>query len=596
MAKLKHLAALIFFLTTCCLAGAQTYPVQYIAVDMDSSKLAVAGLTKSFVSRTEANAYLGTLAAALRTKGFMTASIDSIQMDTAGAKVHLFLGGQYRWARISVAPEHEGLLQAARWPRKMQGALIDFKTLESAQNGILDYFEEQGYPFARVSLDSISIIGEEVSAKLNIAQGPLYKIDSIRVFGDARISNLFLQRYLELPPGAPYNKKKLQSISRKIAELTYVTEEKPSDLTLLGTGSVLNLYLKQKRSSQVNALVGILPNSNQLDPRKVLFTVDANILLRNALGNSEVMGFVWQQLQQRSPRLNIMFDQPYFMRTRFGLNFSFDMFRKDSAFLNIIMNLGTSYRIEERQTASVFLQRRLTQTILNEVNTASIVQSHRLPDEADVSSLNLGITYNFNNTNYRLNPRKGANLVLTTTAGNKRIKKNTQVLELKDPGDPSFQFSSLYDSVRLKAYQFRVQGNAERFLPIGRSSTMKLGLQAGIYQSANYFRNEMFQIGGYKTLRGFNEESQYVSQFAIGTLEYRFLFDVNSNFFAFVDGGWGNHVMEAVKHHGYFGTGMGLSLETKAGILSLVWAVGKRDDVQINLRQSKVHLGFVSYF
>ena len=120
---------------------------------------------------------------------------------------------------------------------------------------------------------------------------------------------------------------------------------------------------------------------------------------------------------------------------------------------------------------------------------------------------------------------------------------------------------------------------------------------AGFFQSDNIFRNELFQIGGYKLLRGFDEESQYVSQYAVGTLEYRYLDWAKFFFLWFVDGGWGRNNSQNSKYsHTYFGTGLGLALETKAGIFNLAWAVGKRDDIPFNLRQSKIHFGFVNYF
>jgi hypothetical protein len=95
-------------------------------------------------------------------------------------------------------------------------------------------------------------------------------------------------------------------------------------------------------------------------------------------------------------------------------------------------------------------------------------------------------------------------------------------------------------------------------------------------------------------LRGFDEESQYLSQYAIATLEYRYLIGQNSNFFAFTDGGWGRQTKQLTNT--YLGTGLGLSFETKAGILNLIWAIGKRDDTEFNLRQSKLHFGFANYF
>jgi hypothetical protein len=46
----------------------------------------------------------------------------------------------------------------------------------------------------------------------------------------------------------------------------------------------------------------------------------------------------------------------------------------------------------------------------------------------------------------------------------------------------------------------------------------------------------------------------------------------------------------------YFGTGLGLAFESKVGIFNLAWAVGKRSDAEFNLRQSKIHFGFLNFF
>ena len=120
------------------------------------------------------------------------------------------------------------------------------------------------------------------------------------------------------------------------------------------------------------------------------------------------------------------------------MNFSLDMYKRDSIFLNINMNLGATYRLGNQQTASVFLQRR--QSIVNGIDAASIIQTKQLPQEGDVSSTNLGVGYNYSNTDYRYNPRKGTQFYMTTSAGTKKLKKNNLVLELKDPADPSFKF------------------------------------------------------------------------------------------------------------------------------------------------------------
>jgi hypothetical protein len=313
------------------------------------------------------------------------------------------------------------------------------------------------------------------------------------------------------------------------------------------------------------------------------------------LGAGETIGLNWQQLQVKSPRLSLIYQHPYLFNSPIGLDFAFDMFRKDSTFLNVNLQLGVQYLLSTNQTGKLFMQR--FQTIVNGVNKSFILQNQKLPDEADVSSLNVGVDYEFNNTDYRFNPRKGNEFRVVTTVGTKKLKKNNEILELKDPGNPSFDFGTLYDTVKLKTYQFRIRATATKYLPLGKRSTIKTALNAGMFQSGNVFRNELFQLGGYKLLRGFDEESQYLSQFVIATAEYHYLVGQNSYFYILTDGGWGRNNSQNNKiNYSYFGTGLGLAFETKAGIFNLAWAIGKRNDTQFNLRQSKIHFGFVNYF
>ena len=124
---------------------------------------------------------------------------------------------------------------------------------------------------------------------------------------------------------------------------------------------------------------------------------------------------------------------------------------------------------------------------------------------------------------------------------------------------------------KLKTYQFRVKAMASKYFPLGKQrSTVKTAINAGMFQSKNVFRNELFQLGGYKLLRGFDEESQYLSQYAIGTVEYRYLVGQNSFFYVLADGGWGrNNSQQNKVSYTYFSTGLGLSFETRAGIFIL---------------------------
>ncbi len=579
---------------------AGNYQLSIRFVDKDAAFISTQlGLQTTFANRNACLEYVNQLPSQLQSKGYVTNSIDSLKIDSLSAYMVLFVGEQYRWAQLdarSVAPD---LLNAVGWREKLfADKPMDFTQVQLWQDRFLTQLENTGYPFAKVYLDSLQLEAEKVFALLKVVKGPLYKIDSIRVYGNAKISGDYLQRYLDIPNSSIYNKQKLLGISKKIRELTYVEEEQPANLTMLGTGSVVNLYLKQKKSSQVNVLVGFLPNNDQLSSKKLLLTGEANILLKNALGSGETIGVNWQQIQVKSPRLNLLFQYPYLFHSPVGLDFTFDILRKDSSFVNINLQLGAQYTLNANQSGKLFIQRQQTFISSGSINPAQIIQTRQLPEVGDVSSFNVGVDYELNTTDYRFNPKKGNEFRIITSIGTKTIKKNNEIVTLKDPGDPSFDFDKLYDTIKLKSYQLRARATLAKYFPLANQrSTVKTAINAGAFQSGNIFRNELFQIGGYKLLRGFDEESQYLSHFAIATLEFRYLVGQNSFFYALADGGWGRNNSKNVKvNYTYFGTGLGLAFETKAGVFNLAWAVGKRNDTELNLRQSKIHFGFVNYF
>lgn len=608
MKKLRLQISVLPFLLLSIYTAAQNLPGRqenkyslYVrGVDHDSSAIiSKTGIQTSFASRFDCSVYINNLPVYLQSKGYLTASIDSLQYENEFARIVLFVGERYLWAQLDAKNVEPSILSAIGWRGKMfPDKLIDFTEVQLWEDRILNYLENTGYPFARIDLDSLQISKDKVSALLRVNKGPLYKIDSIRMYGNAKISNSYLQKYLGIPNGSIYSKEKLLLINKKIRELSYVEEDKPADLTRLGTGSVLNMYLKQKKSSQVNVLVGFLPNNNQLSSQKLLITGEGNLNLKNALGTGETIGFNFQALQVESQRLNLNYQQPYFLKSPFGLDFLFDIFRKDSSFVTINLQLGAQYILNNNQSGKLFIQK--NQTIVNEggVNGLFIIQTRRLPAIADVNAISFGLEYDFNSTDYRLNPRKGIDFHIITSIGTKNIKKNNSIVDLKDPNDPTFDFERLYDTIKLKSYQLRVRATAAKYFPLGNQrSTVKTAITSGIFQSGNIFRNELFQIGGYRLLRGFDEESEYLSQFAIATVEYRYLVGQNSFFYVLADGGWGQDNSQRKKlNNTYFSTGLGLAFETKAGIFNLAWAIGKKNDLPFNLRQSKIHFGFVNYF
>ena len=570
------------------------YQLRITYVDKDSSfKPQVLKLQTNFKAQIECEAYIKKIPSNLVAKGYSGVSIDSIIYNKTFAELQLFLGVQ-SWVQLNTDNvEKRALDESGFISKNFTNKPFNTNELLFYKERILNYYEKNGYPFASVFLDSINHTESTVFANLMVKKGPLYHIDSIGVKGNVKVSNSFLQHYLGISAGAIYNKEKLDLVSKRILELPYLQEQQPSDIVMLGTGAILNLYLQSKKSSQVNFLIGFLPDNTETG--KLRITGDVNLNLKNTLGSGETILLNWQQLQLKSPRLNIGFLQPFIFKSPFGIDFSFELFKKDSAFVQLNAQLGIQYLLSANQSGKLFIQKQNTFLLGSGIDTNQVKTTKTLPFNIDVSAVNFGIDYDFNNTNYRFNPKNGNEIKLLASIGIRNINKNNDILNLTDP---LFNYGSLYDSIKLKAYQFKIKVGAAHYFATGKRSTLKTIINGGLFNSPNIFRNELFQIGGYKLLRGFDEESIYATQYGVLTAEYRYLVALNSYLFSFIDAGWTKNKYQLVNiSNKFISTGIGMVFETKLGLLNLSFAVGKRNDVNFNLSQgAKIHFGYINYF
>ena len=592
--NIKRSILLIVYMGIAANAAAQ-YQLRINYIDKDSSFQSQAlKLQFNFKGQFECEEYVKKIPANLNSKGYASASIDAILYNTSFAEIQLFLGVQQNWVQLNTNDIEKKALDESGFVNKIFiNKPFNSKEVANYKERILNYYEKNGYPFASVFLDSIVYKENAMLAKLMVKKGPLYHIDSISIKGKVKISNNFLQHYLGISKGAIYNKEKLDLISKRIIELPYLQEQQPSELMMLGTGAVLNLYLQPKKSSQINFLIGFLPDNSATGKLKI--TGDVNLNLKNSLGLGETILLNWQQLQVQSPRLNVGYLQPFIFKSPFGIDFSFEIFKKDSAFVQLNAQIGVQYLLSSNQSGKLFIQKQNTFLLSSGIDTNQIKITKTLPFNIDVSAVNFGIDYDFNNTNYRFNPKNGNEVKLLASIGIKNINKNNDIVNLTNA---SFNYGTLYDSLKLKAYQFRIKGSVAHYFGAGKRGTVKTIFSGSVFNSPNIFRNELFQIGGNKLLRGFDEESIYATQYGVVTAEYRYLIALNSYLFSFIDAGWIKNKYQLVNiTNNFISTGIGLVFETKLGLLNVSFAVGKRNDINFNLSQSsKIHFGYISYF
>lgn len=538
--------------------------------------------------------YINTIPTLFAAKGYPVASVDSIWEIDNNVHIILYIGKKYNWIQLRTNDIDKTLLNKIGFLSKNYADKpLNISEIDLIKEKLLMYYENQGYPFAYVYLDSVVLNDDKISAALMVNKGILYRIDSINNYGKLKINPKFLQRYLNITNGSIYSREKLKEVDKRMLELPYAQTVQSSTLNMLGSGSILNLYVDSKKSSEASAIIGFLPDANNTG--KLQVTGDVNLDFKNVFGAGEGLLIKYQALQPKSPRLNLGYDKPYILKSAFGLGFLFELFKKDSNFLQVNAQLGLQLNLSNNQSGKILVQWQNTNLLQGGIDTNVIKLQKRLPTNIDVKSVNAGITYEFRNTNYKYNPITGNDISVTALAGVKTFQKNNDILSLKTPG---FNYETLYDSVKLKSYQLRIKITAAHFFKLSKASTFKTAINTGIYSSPTIFRNEVFQIGGYRLLRGFDEESIYATKYAVFTTEYRSLISLNSYLFGFIDAGVNAAKYQNINTSNFFvGSGIGIVYETKAGLLNLSLALGKRNDVPFNIRQaSKIHFGYINYF
>ncbi|PZF73287.1 BamA/TamA family outer membrane protein [Taibaiella soli] len=589
---------ILFFLLLLHLSGmyanAQSYVVLLHSVDSNNTALKKAiEVPEKFYSQLDAYNFFQQLVPQLQEKGYLAASVDSFSVSQAQYDIFLYLGNYYKWSKISFDSIPRALLvSAAINTQQWEGRALNPKQISRMSEKLLQYCEDNGYPFAKVWLDDVHIdsVGG-VEGRFMINRGQVRKIDSIEVVGDIKVSQNYLMRYLDIHKGDLYSEKKLHSISPRLKELPFLQEAQPWSVSFKLLDTRLKLHLAERKANQLNAIVGLLPNSTETN--KFLLTVDALFAFQNILGSGESMSVTYQNLQYKSPSLKVDFAWPYLFNTPIGADGHFEYYRKDTTYRRTLLQLGARYQLTATDYVRVFYQNQSNRLIT--VDTNYVLSTHQLPDNADVSANGGGLELVLNRTDYRISPRKGWQVRLSGSTLLRKVKENDEILALSD--GTGFNYSGLYDSLKNDAYQYHLQADLAYYQPLGKKATLKTAYDGAWISGDHLFRNELYQIGGFKLLRGFDELSIYASMYHVVTVEIRLLLSQNSYVYAFSDNGYvQSHFNGTYTDNIYNGFGVGTTLETKSGLFTISYALGRSDINPVQFKQSKIHFGYVAYF
>ncbi len=526
--------------------------------------------------------------------GYLQATFQEFSHDSTKLKATLFIGSLWEWASLKNGNVDDIILNRIGFKERLyEDKPFQPQQIHQLTESILGYCENNGYPFATVYLDSISIRDQKLSAKVFLSKNQLVTLDSLSIVGDAKIAKPYLASYIGFHFPSIYKEDLIMRISSRIRELPFCSEAKAPQIIFNGDHASLNLFLNKKDASRFDFVLGVLPNSSSTG--KLLVTGDGQLSLVNPFGRGESIFLSFSALQPRTSQGILRADYPYLFNLPFGIDGDFNLYKNDTLYIDVKEQIGLKYLFTGVNYFKFYF-RNASSSMLN-FDSAQVIATKQLPSYLDYQTQSYGIEYRFEHTDYRFNPSRGLNLLLNAEAGNRKVKENAAITQLTDPTDPEFNFESLYDSVNTKEAQYIFRTTLQKYFPLTNRSVFLLAYHGAMIISHDILQNELFRIGGFQLLRGFDEQSIYASQYHVATLEYHYLLSLNSYFYLFFDGSYlQNQTTIPVDNDFPYGFGAGVNFETKAGIFALSYAVGAQQSNPIQFRAAKIHFGYVNYF
>lgn len=519
---------------------------------------------------------------------YFEASIDGLDIRDSIVIVQLHLGEKYENFQIEFSDEF--------------GATKTFKSLNALSTLKKKLLEEQmnnGYPFAKLKFEKLRVEEKELKASLTIEKNERVRFDEIKILGKAKLSQNFLFNYLDIERGAFYDQSLIDDVSRKLKQLNYVQLTGEPKLRFDKEGVDVYVFLDKRKASRFDLLLGLLPLNDPLLEQNLIITTLGLIDLNNVFENGENIYAKFEQLKPLTQELDLKFSWPFLFNSSFGLKSSGSFYKQDTAFIDLEYEIGLRYFLKGNNYIEAYLNNSVTNVL--EIQPAGIINSKSLPSILDRRNTGFGIALFFNELDYLYNPSSGYLIKTKIAFGQKKILMNNDILDLVDPTDPDFSFESLYDEVSTEQDQLEYELEASYFFKIGTSSTLKTAARlGGIFSNGELLSNEQFRLGGAKLLRGFNEQSFFVNEYYLASLEYRLLLSRNTFGFAFIDiAQLENDALGTSNSLRPMGFGAGFSFDTNTGIFNISIALGKdllNPDDFFDLGRPKIHLGYVSLF
>lgn len=460
----------------------------------------------------------------------------------------------------------------------LKGQVFNKSELEFTIDQLLIYYENSGFPYAKIVINSIVFYKDSTSddnyVDINflIETGKLNRIDKVEIEGNTATNDYVIIRELRLDSGEIYNQELIEEFPKRLNRLRFFESVNVPQYYINSKGEgVLLVEVTEKNTNNFDGIIGYIPPGKNESSGYVTGLI--NISLRNLFGTGRAASIRWNKYDRKSQELDLRYLEPWFLGLPFNINIGLYQRIQDTTYVQRKIEGSLEYLATEDISASAIIA---SETVVPTIRTIPVFTVF------NSSHLTTGVSLEIDTRDDPYSPTEGLLFVNSYTYTKKSIN-----------GPDEYITSTVQTSINLQRFNISFYYFYEIFV----RQIIALGINGRELRGQTFENNDLYRLGGTNSLRGYREDQFLGSRVFWSNLEYRALFTRRSFGFLFFDTGYYLRVEEPEKNilkaeEFLFGYGLGLNLETGIGILRVSYALGKGD----TFSDGKIHFGILNEF
>ncbi|MDD2675019.1 MAG: hypothetical protein PHF81_09080 [Flavobacterium sp.] len=477
----------------------------------------------------------------------------------------LNLGKKIKFIHIYIGSD-ELLNNTITLTQKNNNIELPYPDTDSFLKETIQKLEQKGYALATLKLINIKRDKNTLYADLKFESNKKRKLNSIIIqYSDNTQSNKFPKGHLtqinKKYQNSIFNQKTVEEIYSDFNKFGFVNQIKYPEILFINDTTKVFVYLEKKNS---NTFDGFLGFSNDVNS-KLTLNGYLDVTLENILAIGEQLSIFWKSDGNDQKTFKAQIEIPYLLKTPIGLKAQIQLFRQDTTFQNTKTAIDLSY--------------------FANYNTR-IYLGYQSTESSDIQNSNNSSISDFNNS------------YLTSSFEHTKPDSNNNIFPVKSRFLTSVGIGKRNSNIKFENSenrQFFVNIQATHNLYLNKRNSINLNSQNYYLRSSNYIINELFRFGGFKSVRGFTENSLQ-AYFATSILtEYRYILSSNLYIHSILDYCLYKNktgLETSDKTQNLIGVGLGVGLQTKNGLLKLAVANGTTKNQQFKISKSIVHISY----